>query len=65
MLRGRSEDIDIMFHFLRDLTKEKVVELFYCQSQDQVAYILTKPLKLEAFVKLCGLLGVCSSFSVN
>lgn len=65
VLHGRSKHIDVRFHFLRDLTKEEVVELVYCQSQDQIADILTKPLKLETFVKLRGLLGVCSISSVN
>lgn len=61
VLHGRSKHIDVRFHFLRNLTKEEIVELLCCHSQDQVADILTKPLKLEAFVKLRGLLGVCSS----
>ncbi|CAL2229170.1 unnamed protein product [Prunus armeniaca] len=65
MLHGRSTHIDIRFHFLRDLTKEGVVELIHCQSQNQIADILTKPLKLKTFEKLRGLLGVCSSYDVN
>ena len=65
VLHGRSKHIDVRFHFLRDLTKEEVVELGPCQSQEQIADILTKPLKLEAFVKLRGLLGVCSGSVLN
>ena len=61
VLHGRSKHIDIRFYFLRDLTKEGVVELIYCQSQNQIANILTKPLKLETFEKLRSLLGVYSS----
>jgi len=45
VFHGRSKHIDIRFHFLRDLTKDKVVQLSYCNSQDQVADIMTKPLK--------------------
>ncbi|CAL2242014.1 unnamed protein product [Prunus armeniaca] len=60
VLHGRSKHIDVRFHFLRDLTKAGVVDLVHCQSQDQIADILTKPLKLEAFEKLRGLLGVLS-----
>ena len=37
-----------------------VINLVYCRSEDQVADIQTKPLELATFVKLCGLLGVCS-----
>ncbi|CAL9025585.1 unnamed protein product [Prunus brigantina] len=64
VLHGRSKHIDVRFHFLRDLTKE-VVELVYCRSEDQVADILTKPLKIDAFVKLRELLEVYSKSSVN
>ncbi|CAL2243024.1 unnamed protein product [Prunus armeniaca] len=65
VLHGRSKHIDVRFHFLRDLTKAGVVDLVHCQSQDQIADILTKPLKLEAFEKLRGLLGVLSGSTVN
>lgn len=50
VLHGRSKHIDVRFHFLRDLVKNEVVELVYCGTNVQVADILTKPLKLEAFV---------------
>ena len=48
------------FHFLRDLCKEGVIDMIWCSNEDQVADILTKPLKLALFVKLRRLLGVCS-----
>ena len=46
------------FHFLRDLTKDGVVELIHCGTQEQVADLMTKPLKLEAFQKLRTMMGV-------
>ena len=58
VLHGRSKHIDVKFHFLRDLTKEGVIDLIYCRSEDQVADIFTKSLKLAAFQKLRNLLGV-------
>ncbi|CAL2279140.1 unnamed protein product [Prunus armeniaca] len=60
VLHGRSKHIDVRFHFLRNLTKDETIDLIYCISEDQVADILTKPLKLPAFSKLRKLLGVCS-----
>ncbi|XP_019442324.1 PREDICTED: uncharacterized protein LOC109347050 [Lupinus angustifolius] len=54
----KSKYIDVRFHFLRDLVNDGVVELSYCNSQDQIADIMTKPKKLEQFEKLCGMLGV-------
>ncbi|XP_020421230.1 uncharacterized protein LOC18775571 [Prunus persica] len=58
ILHGRSKHIDVRYHFLRDLVAEETIDLVYCRSEDQVADILTKPLKLEAFEKLRGLLGI-------
>ena len=65
VLRGRSKQIDVRFHFLRDLTRDGVVELKYCGTQDQVADVMTKPLKLDTFLKLRKLLGVCEVPVVN
>ncbi|CAM8971492.1 unnamed protein product [Rhodiola kirilowii] len=60
VLHGRSKHIDVRYHFLRDLTKDGIVELMHCKSEDQIADILTKPLKIATFVKLRGLLGMRS-----
>ena len=42
-----------------------VVELSYCNPQDQIANIMTKPLKLEQFEKLRGMLGVTEVTKVS
>ncbi|KAM7520343.1 hypothetical protein LguiB_019305 [Lonicera macranthoides] len=60
VLHGRSKHIDVRFHFLRDLTNDGIIDVFYCKSEDQIADIMTKPLKLPAFLKLRELLGVCT-----
>ena len=65
VLHGRSKHIDVRFHFLRDLTKEGKVELIHCRSVEQIADILTKPLKAESFMKLRALLGMCSIDEIN
>ncbi|MCH82787.1 copia-type polyprotein [Trifolium medium] len=65
VLHGRSKHIDIRFHFLRNLSCEGAVELVHCSSQNQMADIMTKTLKLETFEKLRQGLGVCSSSSLN
>jgi hypothetical protein len=64
-MHGRSKHIDVRFHFLRDLTRDRVIELLHCGSQDQVADFLTKPIKLESFVKLREQLRVCMMSRVN
>lgn len=65
VVHGRSKHIDVRFHFLRDLTKDGVVELVHCGLKDQIANIMTKSLKLEVFLKLRELLGVCLALEVN
>ena len=62
---GRSKHIDVRFHFLRDLCKDEKIELQYCRSGEQIADILTKPLKQPALEKLRKMLGVCSGQSID
>lgn len=65
VMHGRSKHMDVRFHFLRNLVRDGVVELIQCSTQDQVADVLTKPLKLDVFLKMRGLLGVCEHPGVN
>uniref|UniRef100_A0A6N2KS35 Reverse transcriptase Ty1/copia-type domain-containing protein n=1 Tax=Salix viminalis TaxID=40686 RepID=A0A6N2KS35_SALVM len=58
IMHGRSKHIAIQYHFLRDLAKDGVVELKYCNTQNQTADIMTKPLKLDSFIKLREQLGL-------
>ena len=53
------------FHFLRDLTKEGTVNLVFYGTRDQLADLLTNPLKLEAFQKLRKEIGVCDISDLN
>jgi hypothetical protein len=48
----------VRFHYLRDLVKDEVIMLEYCKTQDQVADLMTKPLKLESFCKFRSKLGM-------
>lgn len=59
VLHGKNKHIDVRFHFLRGLCKDKVIDMIHCRSQDQ-NNILTKFLKLPVYVKLRKQLGVCS-----
>ncbi|KAM0015324.1 putative RNA-directed DNA polymerase [Helianthus debilis subsp. tardiflorus] len=58
VMHRRTKHIDVRFHYLRDLVNQEELKLVYCKTEDQVADIMTKPIKLEAFIKLRGLLGV-------
>ena len=65
VMHGRSKHIDVLFHFLRELTKAGTVKLVHCGTQEQLADVITKPLKLDAFLKLRGLMGVCFEMDIN
>jgi len=56
----RSKHIDTRHHFIREHMKNKEVELISCNTNDQVAYIFTKPLKGEIFIRLKFMLGMTS-----
>nr|KYP74877.1 Retrovirus-related Pol polyprotein from transposon TNT 1-94 [Cajanus cajan] len=58
VFHGRSKHIDVRFHFLRDIVREGKIKLSYCSTYNQVADIMTKPLKLEQFVKIRSMLGM-------
>lgn len=58
-MHGRSKHIDVRFHFLKDLVSEEVIELEHCNSDDQIADIMTKPLRRDVFQKMCDKLGLC------
>ena len=65
IIHGRSKHIDVRFHFLRDLTRDKVIELVHYDSQDQVADLLTKLVKLQIFENLQEQMRVCEMPDVN
>ena len=54
----RSKYIDIRYHFLQDQVGKNMIKLEYCRLEDQIANILTKPLKIYAFTKLRDVLGM-------
>jgi transposase InsO family protein len=59
IMHGRCKHIDVRYHFLRDLNKDGIIELKFCKSQDQLADIMTKALKVDSFSKLREGLGMC------
>lgn len=58
VMHRRTKHIDVRYHYLRDLTNQEVVKLVFCGTEEQVADIMTKPVKLETFIKLRSLLGM-------
>lgn len=57
---GRSKHIETRFHFLREQVKKRIIEVTHCPTQDQPANVLTKPVRVDRFLKTNGELGVLS-----
>lgn len=58
VMHRRTKHIDVRYHYLRDLVNEGAMRLLFCGTEDQVADIMTKPIKLDQFEKLREMLGV-------
>ena len=65
VMHGRCKHIDACFHFFGDLTKASDVEMMHCDSREQLADLMIKPLKLNVFLYMRKLLGVCSELDIN
>jgi len=65
IFHGRSKHIDVIFHFLSDFVKDGRINLSYCNTQDKATYIMTKPVKLEQFLKLRSMLGMAEAQEIN
>jgi len=63
IFHDRSKHIDTRYHFIRECIASKEVELKYVKTQDQVADIFTKPLKIEDFRRMRAMLGVRKEIS--
>ena len=58
VMHRRTKHIDVRYYYLCDLSSEEVVKLVYCGTQDQIVDIMTKPIKLDQFLKLRKVLGM-------
>ena len=57
---GRTKHIDIRIHFIRDLVAGGQVQFKYCNTNEQVADVLTRSLPYEKPVYFRSKLGVCN-----
>ena len=58
----RMKHIELHIHFLRKLIHDRVFEVQYCPTNDQVVDIFTKALTEVKFTKIRSMLGVQESF---
>ncbi|GAA0186915.1 hypothetical protein LIER_34203 [Lithospermum erythrorhizon] len=65
VIHGRSNHIDVRLHFLRNFSKDGMIELIHCSTTEQITNIMTKSLKIEIFHKLRNMLGMKEFGEVN
>ena len=56
---NRTKHIDVRYHFLRQVVKDKSVKLAYIPTGDQVADALTKGLPPASYSKFREEMGIC------
>ncbi|GJU01657.1 hypothetical protein Tco_1111995 [Tanacetum coccineum] len=57
---SRSKHIDVRYHFIKEQVENRVVELYFIRTEDQLAYISTKALSQERFNFLIEMLEMKS-----
>jgi hypothetical protein len=55
---ARTKHIEVKYHFIRDLVENGVVKLEYCNTVNQIADVLTKPLTFVDFDRHRKALGL-------
>jgi hypothetical protein len=58
VFHDKSKHIEIMHHYIRDMVHKGAVKLQYVATDDQITYVLTKPLSRVKFVYFRDKLGV-------
>jgi len=62
---GKSKHIETRVHFLRDqVTKGKLV-LDHCNTEVQIADVMSKYVKIETFERLRSMMGIMNSANMN
>lgn len=60
VMHRRTKHIDVRYPFLRNLVIEGAMRLIFCGTNDQIADIMTKPIKFDQYEKLRQCLGARS-----
>ena len=61
IFHGKTKHFNIKLFFVREMQKNGDVSLCYCKTENQLAYLFTKPLPASKFEFLRQKIGVCSS----
>lgn len=59
VMHRRTKHIDVRYHYLRELVEKEVIQLEFCGTKQQMADVMTKPIKEETFKEVREAMGVC------
>ncbi|XP_040367511.1 secreted RxLR effector protein 161-like [Rosa chinensis] len=59
---SRTKHIDLIYHFIRDLVEQNILELSFVPTDNQLADLFTKPLDTARFELLRNAIGICSKY---
>lgn len=60
-----TKHVDRMYHFIKDALQDGIIDMVYCPTSEQVAYIFTKALPKDQFNYLRDMLGMKSVQNVK
>jgi hypothetical protein len=63
IFHSKTKHFKIKFYFLREVQKNKEIQLVYCKTKDQLTDMLTKSLSKTRFEILRSKIGVCNKKS--
>lgn len=55
---GRTKHMDVKYHFIRGMVVDNTIQLHFCISEDQLAYIFIKSLDTKKQIQFREALGV-------
>ena len=64
MFHDRSKDIEMKYHFIKDLVQRGTLKLQHIHTDEQIVDILTKPLTTTKFVYFRDKLGITKNTSL-
>jgi hypothetical protein len=64
VFHDKSKNIEIKYHYIRDMVQRKAVHVQYPSTHEQVAYVFTKPLARTNFEYFCERLALVENVSL-
>lgn len=61
---SRTKHINVQYHFIREKYQDKIIDIAYIPSEDQLADAFTKPLPRIQFEKLRSKIGAINSLNI-